>query len=134
MNTKKYFCDEWELSSVRTPETDDRVNYFIGKFKKFEDFLGVLGLPITEINLIPSDYGVYIHIEFKKDDYVNFRDEVGVISAYLKAHLPMRNYEDVIHPKYSDQVKSYHLDYELDLNDFESSYPSHDYFYMGVFS
>jgi hypothetical protein len=134
MNTKKYFCDEWELSSIRTAETDDKVTYFIDKFKKFEDFLQVLNLPITEIQLIPSDYGVYIHIGFVKDDYVSFRNEVSVVSAYLKAHLPMRNYDEVIQPKYSDQIKSYYLDYELDLNDWESSYPSHDYFYMSFFS
>ena len=133
MSTKKYFCEEWELSSTSTPETNGRVNYFIDKFKKFEDVLDVLELPVTEILLFPGDYGVFINIGFKKDDYVLFRSDIEVISAYLKAHLPMRNYDDVLHPKYSSQIEKYYLEYELDLGGYEFSYPSHDYFYMSMF-
>jgi hypothetical protein len=129
MNTKKYFCEEWELSSVSTTETKRRVKELVERFKKFENLLSCLDLKVTGIELYAGDYGVHVHIDFKKECYPYFLREVEVISAYLKAHLPMRRYDNVMVPKYSKNIQNYHLEYELDIGGYEFEYPSQDYFY-----
>lgn len=134
MNTKKYFCDEWELSSIQSSETTLRVRSFIEEVKKFEDVLEVLELPIKDIELIVNDDGVCIHIACNSRDYGLFVREVEVISAYLKAHLPIKNYEDLVRRGFSEETDVSCLKYELDLDSYEFGYPTHDYFYMSFYS
>lgn len=127
METKKYFCDEWELSSIRREETTSRVNALMERFRKFEDVLEALELPITDAHLFAGEYGVFVNIVFEEDEKWRFVTNFEVISAYLKAHLPMRNCDDL------EILKSdYCLEYELDLNNYDFEYPSHDYFYMSL--
>jgi len=133
METKKYQCTEWELSPVQTSLTKDKVDFFIQRSKAFEDFLDGLKLSYSEFELITHEYGVFIHVGFGIDDYSKYRTNLEVVTAYLKKHLPMRSYENVLEPRYSDSTEHYRLAFELDLDDFDGSYPSHDYFYMGVF-
>jgi hypothetical protein len=133
MSTKKYFCDGWGLSSIKTSETEYRVKHFIQEFKKFEDLLVILDLPINEIYLFSCDYGVHVQIEFHRDNYGSVRHERDVINSYLKAHLPMKNYDDVL-MEYSKEITNHHFEYELDLGGYEFEYPSHDYFHLSLCS
>lgn len=134
MNTKKYFCDEWEFSSTMSSGTTLRVNSFVKEVKKFENILEVLELPIKDIELIVNDDGVCIHIRCNSSDYGLFVREVEVITAYLKAHLPIKNYEDVVRRGFSEEFDVSCLMYELDLDSYEFEYPTHDYFYMSLYS
>lgn len=131
MNTKNYFCDTWALSSIKTTETEYKVREFVNQFKKFENLLQALELPVLDIYLFSGDYGVSIDIEFNRDDWGMFRMNLEVINAYLKTYLPMNSYEDVI-SDISDEIKTYHLQYDLDLGGYQFEYPSHDYFHMSL--
>ncbi len=132
MSTKKYFCEEWELSSVCTTETQRRVNEFIKEFRKFEDFLDFLALDVREIDLFAGDYGVHIQINFQGKSASYFFRELEVIASYLRVHLPMKSYNDVMKPWHSEDVENYYLEYELDVGGYEFDYPSHDYLYTSL--
>jgi len=133
ITTRNYFCDQWELSQTRSPETKVKVSKLIKRFKKFEDFLFFLELPVHDLIWFASDDGVFIHIEFANKNYPYFRDQKELISAYLKSYIPMKNYDDVL-SDYSEKLINLHLEYEFDLDDYEFEYPSHDYFYMSLFN
>ena len=134
MSNTQYFCNDWELSKAIIPETSYRVESFIEKFKKFEDFLKCLELSTEEILFYPSDEGVHFHIKFSKKHYVFFKNNIDLISLYLKIHLPIKNSGKSVLPEYANEIENYYLVFEFDLNDYEANYPSHDFFYMSVFN
>ena len=134
MSMKNYFCEGWELSTVSTTDTKQRANEFIERFKKFEDFLDFLDLNITEIRITPTDYELYIHIDFEKEDRWLFSKELELINAYLEARLPMKSYKNVLKPELPNENGSCCLEYKVDTGSYKFPYPSLDYFYMSLYS
>jgi len=131
MNTKKYFCEGWKLSGIQTSDAKYRVRGFIEMFRKFEDLLSTLDLPVSDIDLISHCDGVDVLIEFECKNWGAFKVDLEVINSYLKAHLPMKSYDEVI-TEYSKESKTHYLEYELDLGSFQFEYPSHDYFHLSL--
>lgn len=135
MSTKKYYCEQWKLSPLQSPETQYKVRSLIESTKKFEDILDALELPVTDINLSASDDGVYLTIVCDANDYRLYVSEAEVISAYLKKHLPMKKYHEIDHRNFSPTREQSYVDmeYQLDLYTYEFPYPSHDYFYLSLY-